>query len=80
MNELTRIFSTNPSLLEAKEVKELIEYCQVVHKKNLMVGKRAIVYVDKFESIIMNSDRFIIGGSDANDTIDKLVELFNDNC
>lgn len=76
---LNKIFKDNPHILEYKEVKEVLEYCESVMRKNVMICERNKNQNDKVREILVYSNRFIIGGNSDQYTIDLLMEEINNN-
>lgn len=60
---LEEIFKTNPALMEAPEVKYLIEYVQRQHGKLVDRYERARKRETDALEIVYNSELFVIGGT-----------------
>lgn len=72
MKTLTEIFSTNPELLETKEVKELIEQFRTQFRYSLNKHEN---YWNKVTDLTMNSDLFVINGMPCKDVVSKIHEI-----
>jgi hypothetical protein len=76
MKTITEIFETNPSLLETKEVKELIEQLGEQFQANKM---KHCNYWNKVTELTMNSELFVIKGIPCKTVIEKIQNLSFDN-
>jgi len=72
MKTIVEIFETNPSLLETKEVKELVEQFREQFQANKM---KHYNYWDKVTELTMNSELFVIKGMSCKDVVDKIQQL-----
>ena len=71
MKSIKEIFATNPSLLEANEVKELIEQSRLWMQSTAQ--KHNAFRQDVFD-ILFQSDVFIINGISSNDVVKDLLD------
>ena len=72
MKTINEIFETNPSLLETKEVQELIEQFRIQFE----AAKRGRwVFWDKVTSLTMNSELFVLYGMPCREVVKKINEL-----
>lgn len=72
MKTIKEIFETNPSLLEEKEVKELIEQFSIQFKK---IRDMHYNNLDKITDITMHSEFFLKDGIPAKEAIEKIHNL-----
>lgn len=72
MKTIKEIFETNPSLLNEKEVKELIEQFEVQFNA---LRNRHEKYWGQVTNLTMNSDLFVIKGIPCKDVVSKINEL-----
>lgn len=72
MKTIKEIFETNPSLLEEKEVKELIE--QFAKQYNNLRNKHQN-YFNAVTDLTMFSELFVINGESCKDALIKIHEI-----
>lgn len=76
MKTITEIFKTNPTLLETKEVKELVEQFKKQFQANKM---KHYNYWNKVTELTMNSELFVIKGIPCKDVVEKIQNLSFDD-
>jgi hypothetical protein len=72
MKTLSEIFEKNPSLLETKEVKELISQFKIQFDS---IKKSKMSFWDKVTTLTMNSELFVIKGMPCRKVIEKINDL-----
>jgi len=72
MKTIVEIFESNPSLLETKEVKELVEQFKIQFQANKM---KYYNYWNAVTELTINSELFVIKGMSCPDVIEKITEL-----
>ncbi len=72
MKTITEIFKTNPELLDAPEVKELVEQFSIQFK-NLQDQKDD--FWNNVTDITMNSEFYVINGTPCKESLIKIHEL-----
>ena len=72
MKTLTEIFESNPSLLETKEVKELVSQFKI--QFDSIKGSK-MSFWDKVTTLTMNSELFVIKGMPCKVVIEKINDL-----
>jgi hypothetical protein len=72
MKTITEIFSSNPELLETKEVKELIEQFRV---QFLSKKLNHHAYWNKITTLTMNSELFVINGTPCKQIVEDIHNL-----
>jgi hypothetical protein len=78
MDKLQEIFKDNQELLQTKEVKELVDYCQTEYKRIFNAYKK----LDKFENFVldkcMNSNVIVKEGNNCYWTVEKILEYIEE--
>lgn len=72
MKTLSEIFQSNPSLLETKEVKELVSQFKI--QFDSIKGSK-MSFWDKVTTLTMNSELFVIKGMPCKEVIEKINDL-----
>lgn len=78
MNELDKIFENNKELLNTKEVKELIEYCQKVHSRNIKIATKFKDFHDRTLDKLMYSEIILKNGNDTKTVLTAIMQDIND--
>mgnify|MGYP001766080884 CR=1 FL=1 len=76
MKTITQIFETNPTLLETKEVKELVEQFREQFHANKM---KHYNYWNKVTDLTGSSELFVINGISCKEVVEKIQNLSFDN-
>lgn len=78
MKTIEEIFASNPSLLETKEVKELVDQFKIQFKA---IKETQSSFWNQVTSLTMNSECFVINGIPCEEVIQQINDLaFTEYC
>lgn len=72
MKTIKEIFESNPSLLDTKEVKELVEQFKIQFEA---IKEAKSSFWNQVTTLTMNSDLFVIEGMPCNEVVEKINDL-----
>lgn len=78
MNELDKIFENNKELLNTKEVKELIEYFQKVHSRNIKIATKFKDFHDRTLEKLMYSELILKNGKGSKYVLTEILKDINE--